>query len=165
MNRELIRAVSKEEVRQAVFGIKGGSTPGADGMTAYFFQSYWEVVGNKVTFEVQIFSDSGSFPPELNFTQLSILPKKPNPTNMMDLRPISLCSVMYKIISKLLCSRLKILLSNIVSDTQGAFVNGRLISDNILIAHEMIHALRSNANVNEDYMAIKTDMSKAYDRI
>lgn len=56
-------------------------------------------------------------------------------------------------------------LPEIVSDTHGVFVVGRLISDNILIAHEMMHALRTNKRCNEDYIAIKTDISKAYDRV
>ncbi|KAG7567399.1 Ribonuclease H domain [Arabidopsis thaliana x Arabidopsis arenosa] len=164
MNSVLTRTVTSEEIRAAVFSIKGDSTPGADGMSGHFYQNYWDIVGPQVVEEVKQFFSSGTFPAEWNFTQLCLLPKVPNPAKMTDLRPISLCSVLYKIISKILCNRLKQFLPVIVSDTQGAFVSGRLISDNILLAHEMVHALRTNAGCDEEFLAIKTDMSKAYDR-
>lgn len=84
---------------------------------------------------------------------------------MRELRPISLCNVGYKIISKIRCQRLKSCLPTLISETQSAFVAGRLISDNILIAQEMFHGLRANKACQNKFMAIKTDMSKAYDRI
>lgn len=165
MNRELTKEVTDSEVKKAVKVIKGDSAPGADDMTGIFFQKFWAVTGKHVTSEVKKFFVVGSFPEDWNFTQLCLLPKKPNPNVMRDLRPISLCSVSYKIVSKILCTRLKRILPFIVSPTQGAFVAGRLISDNLLIAHEMIHGLRTNPRCKEDFIAIKTDMSKAYDRV
>ncbi|KAG7583258.1 Reverse transcriptase domain [Arabidopsis suecica] len=165
MNSKLTQPITGEEIKRAAFSIREESTSGADGMSGYFFQAYWDIVGPQVVEEVTQFFQSGSLPTEWNFTQICLLPKKPNPSKMTDLRPISLCSVIYKIISKILCARLKVFLPIIVSDTQGAFVSGRLISDNILLAHEMVHALQTNSNCDEDFIAIKTDMSKAYDRV
>ncbi|CAA7045137.1 unnamed protein product [Microthlaspi erraticum] len=61
--------------------------------------------------------------------------------------------------------RLKVLLPRLISETQSAFVPGRLISDNILIDQEMFHGLRTNKACKRKFMAVKTDMSKAYDRV
>ena len=82
-------------------------------------------------------------------------PKIEKPTKMMELRPISLCNVGYKIISKVLCQRLKTYLPSIISETQSAFVAGRLISDNIRIAHEMFHGLLTNKACQGKYMQSK----------
>lgn len=93
--------------------------------------------------------------------------KDERPTIMMEMRPISLCNVGYKIISKVLCQRLKVCLPKHISETQSAFVPRRLISDNILIAHKMFqfHGLRNNKSCQTKFMAIKMDMSKAYDKV
>ena len=165
MNSSLTKMVTDTEIKRAVKAIKSDSAPGIDGMTGQFFQKYWNITGAQVTVEVKKFFESGVMLSDWNHTQLCLIPKVPNATHMKDLRPISLCSVAYKIISKVLSNRLKVILPRIVSPTQGAFVAGRLISDNLLIAHEMIHGLKTNPNCREDYIAIKTDMSKAYDRV
>lgn len=133
--------MTNEEIRNAAFRVKGSSAPGEDGLTGVFYQKYWHIVGEQITKDVSGFFSTFSLPAGWNHTQISLLPKIPNPSSMKDMRPICLCSVQYKIISKILSERLKLVLDDIVSDTQGAFVGGRLISDNVTIAHELVHGL------------------------
>ncbi|KAH1066052.1 hypothetical protein J1N35_031039 [Gossypium stocksii] len=79
-------------------------------------------------------------------------------------RPISLCSVMYKLVMKVIASRFKQVFPNYISSEQAGFIAGRNISDNILIAQEVIHSMRSR-KIDRNWMAINLDLEKAYDRI
>lgn len=147
MNLMLTAPISAEEIKRAAFSVKGSSTPGEDELTGTFYQKVWHIIGPQLVEEISLFFSSSVMPDGWNHTQLSLHPKITKPTKMQDLRPISLCSVQYKIISKILSNRLKKILPEIISETQGAFVAGRLISDNIIITHEMVHGLRTNPKV------------------
>ncbi|KAG7598158.1 Ribonuclease H domain [Arabidopsis suecica] len=165
MNQKLTREISPKEVKKALFSLHPDKTPGLDGMTAFFYQKFWDLIGQDLIKLVQNFHSSGSFDNRLNETNICLIPKTDRPRKMTEFRPISLCNVGYKVISKVLSLRLKKLLPDLISETQSAFVAGRLITDNILIAQENFHALRTNPACKKKFMAIKTDMSKAYDRV
>ena len=114
---------------------------------------------------VRTFFETGELDECLNQTNICIIPKTDRPATMAEFRPISLCNVGYKIISKIISTRLKCILPELISETQSAFVAKRLITDNILVAQEMFHALRTNPSCKGKYIAVETDMSKAYDRV
>lgn len=122
-------------------------------------------MGDDVVELVRSYFQDGITPHELNGTNVVLIPKKNNPTEMGYLRPISLCNVLVKIISKVMANRMKGMLQSVVAENQSAFIPGRLISDNIMISYEVMHYLKKKRRGEEGVMAIKLDMSKAYDRI
>ena len=134
-------------------------------MTAIFFQHSWHIIKDDLVDMVNNFLVSGELDSRLNITNICMIPNTERPTRMTELRPISLCNEGHKIISKVLCQRLKIYLHSLILETQSAFVAGRLISDKILIAQEMFLGLRTNTACQGKYVAIKTDMRKVYDRV
>jgi len=139
--------------------------PGPEGMIALFYQKFWDIVKNDLTHMVNQFLFEGTMAQGLNDTNICLIPKTTKPNEMTKFRPISLCNVNYKIISKVLCQRLKKVLPQRISETQSTFVAGRQITNNIMIAQEMFHALRTKPGERVKRMTIKTDMSKAYDRM
>ncbi|KAL0292490.1 UNVERIFIED_CONTAM: putative mitochondrial protein [Sesamum radiatum] len=87
------------------------------------------------------------------------------PQSLTQYRPISLCNVIYKIASKAIANRLKPWLDRIISPAQSAFVPGRLITDNVLLAFETNHFLHTHSKGRKRFMNLKLDISKAYDRV
>lgn len=164
-NNKLTSLPDEAEIKAALFSIHPGKAPGPDGFSACFFQSNWGLMGKDIVSEIREFFLSGQMPRTINETHLRLIPKILSPMKVADYRPIALCNVSYKIISKLLAKRLQPLLGDLITETQSAFVPKRAISDNVLITHEFLHYLKTSKAAKHCYMAVKTDMSKAYDRL
>ncbi|KAK9988414.1 hypothetical protein SO802_028653 [Lithocarpus litseifolius] len=165
MQGTLSSEFSAEEIKIALFQMGPTKAPGPDGMNALFYQRFWHVVGDTVVDAVLDFLNNGHMLPDINHTYIVLIPKVKNPEKMSDFRPISLCNVIYKIISKVLANRLKQVLPNIISPTQSAFIPGRLITDNVLLAYETLHTMHCRKKGKKGCMALKLDVSKAYDRV
>lgn len=110
------------------------------------------------------FSSYGTLDPRLNESTLILIPKKDGPVSLKDYRPISLFNVAYKFISKILVHRLRTILSRIISNSQGSFVQWRRALDQIVVAKEVIHGI-SRLKGSRALMAIKLDIQKAYDTL
>ncbi|XP_041995737.1 uncharacterized protein LOC121745859 [Salvia splendens] len=158
---DLERMPLEKEVREVVFSINPESVSGPDGYSSLFFQSCWKVVCMDVLEAVQDFFEGSQMPRGIAATMIILIPKKRNPTIWAEYRPISLCNVSNKIISKLIATRMAPLLPIVTAPNQSGFVKGRLLSDNVLLAKEIFHEIwKCNPSPN---LAVKLDMAKAYD--
>ncbi|XP_074271179.1 uncharacterized protein LOC141595105 [Silene latifolia] len=135
------------EVQEAMLSISGDKAPGPD-----------EVYGtiNKVSL-------NGKLLKQCNNTVLTLVPKVEVPENVMQFRPIACCNTIYKCLSKVICKRMSLILPDIVSTSQGAFIKGRDIVGNILICQDLIRLYKRKTC--SPRMMMKLDLHKAYDSI
>ena len=122
-------------------------------------------MGDELTDEVLNAINKRKIPTGWNSTNVVLIPKVNSPEVITQYRPISLCNVVYKIISKMFANRLKRILPEIISPTQSAFVLSRLITDNVLVAYECFHAIKKKTHGSNGFCAVKLDMNKAYARV
>ena len=165
MNHTLLQPYTPEEVRKALFSMHPSKSLGSDGMSRFFFQKFWHVVGNDVTSAVLSILHSGHFLHKMNYTHIVLIPKINEPKNVSDYRPISLGNTVSRIVSKVIANRLKLILPNVISDSQSAFVPNRLITDNTTVAFEVLHRMWNKRTGKKGQMAIKLDINKAYNRV
>ncbi|XP_015167940.1 uncharacterized protein [Solanum tuberosum] len=163
MNHALTTFPTEEEIGMNLMTMDPDSAPGPDGFTARFFQTCWGVVTPEVTKALHSFFCGASLPKWFTHTNIAMIPKINHPQQFSDMRPISLCNVISKIFSKVLNSRLSKVLPLLISNNQSGFIKGRSITENILLAQEIIQDIGST-NV-EGNVVLKLDMAKAYDRV
>ncbi|XP_056695214.1 uncharacterized protein [Spinacia oleracea] len=164
-NNLLLRPFTKEEIYAALCQMDPCKAPGPDGMHAIFYQKYWHIVGDDVSRYVCNILHGNCSPQPINNTNIALISKVRRPTVMSEFRPIALSNVLNKLASKAIVLRLKSILPGIISKNQSAFVPGRLVTDDALIALELFHTMKKRSKGKKGSIALKLDMSKAYDRV
>lgn len=141
-NATLLQPFTRVKIHEAVMFMHPDKSPGPDGFNLCFYQTFWEDVGQYVTDVCLECLNNCSLPESLNDTNIVLIPKVRQPSKMTDLRPILLCNVIVKIMTKVLANRLKLMLNSVILESQSAFIPGRLITDNVMIAFEAGHYLK-----------------------
>ena len=147
----LVRPYTEEEVQTALFQMHPSKALGPDDMSLFFFQRFWHIVGQDVTKAILSILHSGRYLHKINYTHLVLIPKKSNPQNITENRPISLGNVVSRLISNVVANRVKPMLPCVTSDSQSAF--------------EMVHRVWNRRWGKVGHMTVKLDISKAYDRV
>eukprot|EP00253_Pinus_taeda_P031988 PITA_31988 len=161
-NADLDKEITLEEIEWSLHSMPLDKAPGPDGFTVAFYRSHWEIIKKDYIRMVKNFFTKCKMGSSIKSSHLALIPKDPNPQSFDIFRPISLCNVSYKIISKILANRIKKILPSLISENQGGFVPRRHITDNVILIQEAIHSSMSR---KERGMIIKLDMANAFDRV
>lgn len=143
LNVVLFADFTREEVVMALKQMEPLKAPGPDGLPPLFFQHYWHAVGDDVTKAVLSCLSIGVIPSFINPTFITLIPKVKSPAKVFEFRPISLCNIVYKLVSKVVANRIRGLLPLIILESQSAFQSNKATSDNILVAFETLHHMKN----------------------
>ncbi|GKB22302.1 RNA-directed DNA polymerase, eukaryota [Tanacetum coccineum] len=157
---DLESLVSSDEIRSAVWGCGKDKSPGPDGFTFDFFHKFWSTIGPDFCLAVEWFFKHHSFSKGCNSSFVALYPKKNDPRFVSDYRPISLIGSLYKMVTKVLATCLSLVISDLISDVQSAFLPNRQILDGPFIINELLSWCKHN---KQQAMMFKLDFVKAYD--
>lgn len=134
-----------------------------DGYNAGFFKKAWPIIKQDVVAAVQEFFTTSIMHRPINCTGITLVLKTVQPVTVKEYRPIAYCTVLYKIISKVLATRLQQVISDVISDSQAGFIPGRKIADNIILARKLVQTY--GRKHTSPRCMLKIDLQKAYDSI
>jgi hypothetical protein len=159
---DLFKPVTLSELKEILLHFNKERSPGPDGWTTEFFSFFFELVGTDLLQMVEDSRIKGKVHKAINSTFLVLIPKENHSVTFNDFRPISLCNLIYKLISKVNSNRIKPYLERSLSAEQLGFIKGRRIQDAIGAAHESIHSIKQK---NTKALILKIDLKKAFDSI
>ncbi|CAN1148757.1 Transposon TX1 uncharacterized 149 kDa protein [Linum perenne] len=162
--RTLAAVPTVEECLHTLKAMGGLKAPGKDGFHPIFYQKCWDIMGSDTANFISLCFRNPKLVEKVNETIIVLIPKIPKPEVISQFRPISLCNVSYKAVTKCIADRLRKHMNKLIGANQTSFVPGRQISENIIILQEVIHTMRTQTG-KAGSMVIKLDLAKAYDRL
>ena len=136
-NNFLTAPITMEEVKKALSIMKLDSAPGPDGFTTRFFTCCWAIIKYDLLKMIRYSQKTSKLGGSTNSSFLALIPKEKGATSFNRFRPISLCNTGYKLITKIIATRLKRILPRIIPENQGGFIKGRKILDNIILSKKL----------------------------
>jgi hypothetical protein len=143
-------------------GFANSKSPGPDGWTVEFFLEFFDILGHNILEAVEESIIKGKIIGALNATFITLIPKSDKPESFDGFRPISLCNLLYKVISKIIAVRIKVFFSKGITKEQFGFLENRQINEAIGIAQETLHSIKTKKS---KALILKLDLIKAYDRV
>lgn len=162
INESLNREIEEQEIKGAIWVLQPDNAPGLDGSPICFYRVHWETIKKYFIKMVKWIQRKRKMGGYTNSTHLSLIPKENRPSNFSRFRPISLYNSSYKIFTKILAAHLRPLLSMLISENQGGFMENRPISYSILLVQEAIHSTHTR---NEKGFILKLDLANSFHRV
>nr|XP_009629730.1 uncharacterized protein LOC104119842 [Nicotiana tomentosiformis] len=135
---KLIEPITTEEICIAMKNIYDNKAPGCDGFNIFFFKKAWSIIGEDVINAKTYFVATGEIYKPINCTVVTLIPKVKSSSSIKEYRSIYCYTVLYKVISKVFTTRLQMVMDSLIDVSQAVFVPGRIISDNIILRHELV---------------------------
>ncbi|WMV28772.1 hypothetical protein MTR67_022157 [Solanum verrucosum] len=159
---DLCEEITDQEIWEGLRSIDDDKSPGIDGYTSCFLKKAWQMVKDDICSAVREFFITGAMCKAINCTSITLVLKIPSPVTVKDYRPIACCTVLYKIISKIITSRMQKIMPCIICEAQTGFIPGRRISDKIILAQELVQDYTRTRKRISARCTIKIDLQKAY---
>jgi hypothetical protein len=161
-NQQLICPFQLEEIENAILNFDGNKSPGPDRFNFAFIKAFWGLFKGELRILFDQFHGTARLPNDFSTYFVALIPKIPSPFSLGDFRPISLLGCLYKIIAKVLISRLARVMNSLVDTTQSAFLHGRNLVDGVVVINEVVDLARRN---DQSCLILKVDFEKAYDSV
>jgi hypothetical protein len=161
-NNQLVQEILEEEIAKAVWSLDPDKAPGPDGFPIRFYHSFWDIIKWDLKKMLNYTLHKHKVGGATNSTFLALIPKESNPSNFSRFHPISLCNSSYKILTKIIATRLTPLLTKLISENQSGFLKDKQKTDNIVLVQEAIH---SSKKTKAPGMVVKLDMANAFDQV